>query len=409
MTQLSTLLTLPHPMNRHFQAFLLIVACCLSFPQRSPAPVVFKPDEKKAKYVAPGDEEISGNAQELFLIAQEAEKEGNRMRALRAYRTIVKKYPKDTLAPGSAYRTGQLLEEERDFLRAAGAYRHLVERYPKSPNFDEAIEGQFRIGEMYLSGKKLKILGIPIKVSMDQAVGIFSAIVATAPYGKYTARAQFNIGLARERQQAEEAAIAAYQAVVEKFPADPIAADAQYQIGYIYLTAARTGNKDAKAAANARTGFEDFLFRYPNSEKAAQARENLKQLERKETVDAYKIARFYDKQKNFRAASIYYNDVIRQRPDSTEGDYAKKRVEELRAKFGDSLKPLADVAPAEKMAPKPADGGERPEQASGTPSSLDDVAPLPPPESDASLPPPASLMPDTATESSPTPTPEGTE
>ena len=43
--------------------------------QATDAAVVFRPGEK-AKYVAPGEEELNGNAAELFEIGQKAEKEG---------------------------------------------------------------------------------------------------------------------------------------------------------------------------------------------------------------------------------------------------------------------------------------------------------------------------------------------
>src|SRR5207237_2266635 len=111
--------------------------------------------------------------------------------------------------------------------------------YPTSSHLNERIEGQLLIREMYLAGKKLKLLVIPFATSMDRAVEIFAAVIRTAPYGKYTSRAQFDIGLAREKQGANDAALQAYQAVVDKFPNDPIAADAQYQIGFIWLSYAR--------------------------------------------------------------------------------------------------------------------------------------------------------------------------
>ena len=104
--------------------------------------------------------------------------------------------------------------------------------------------------------------------TLDDAVEIFAAIVRSAPYGHYTARAQFDIGRAREKQGSPDLAIDAYQAVVEKFPNDPLAVDAQYQIGYIWFSAARAGTYDPEAADKARTAFQDFLFRYPKSEKA---------------------------------------------------------------------------------------------------------------------------------------------
>ena len=354
---------------------------------------------------------MSGNAQELFSKAQEAEKSGNISRAIKTYRALVKRHPRDTLAPGAVYRMAQLQEQSRQYLKAAQSYNTVAERFPKSERFDESIEALFRIGEMYLAGKKVKIFGIPFKASMDEAANIFTAIIRTGPYGKYAARATFNLGRAREKQGANDAALAAYQSVVEKFPNDPLAVDAQYQIGYIWSAATRSGTYDPNAAAKSKTGFQDFLYRYPNSEKSAQARENLKKLETKQTNTAYEIARFYDKQKQYRAAAIYYNDVIRQQPGSREGDRAKKRISELRAKLGDAAlqPPAVTAAAANKKNKKILTPGPRSE------TDLPSDAPLPPPDTDVSLPPPASLLPDTTTappssttDTVPAPAPEAT-
>jgi outer membrane protein assembly factor BamD len=392
----------------HFviRTFLVFVAAAFVFSESVAASIVFKPG-KKPELVMPGEEEISGNAAELFQIAQTAEKEGNIKRAIKAYRSIVKRHPKDALAPGALYRAAQLYEQEHQFLKAAESFRQLVEKYPSSPHFEEAIEAQFRIGEMYLGGKKMKVLGIPFGNSMDNAVIIFAAVVRTAPYGKYTARAQFDIGLAREKQGASEAAIQAYQAVVDKFPNEPIAADAQYQMGYIWLKATRTGTKDAAATSNARTAFQDFLFRYPTSEKAGQARVNLDLIEHKQTTSSYEVAKFYDKQKYYRAAVIYYNEVIRQQPGSTESDRAKKRIDQLRAKVGDAaLQPVATAQASKKKGGATADRIAK--RGPATPGSANDQAPLPSADTDLSLPPPASLAPDTTTAPEPPSAPPST-
>ncbi len=382
--------------------FVFIVAACL-LPEPSVGSVIFQPG-KKAKYVAPGDEEISGNAAELFQIGQTAEKEGNVKRAIRAYKTLVRRHPKDALAAGALYRAAELQEQRKEYLHAADSFRQLVEKYPSSPHFDEAIEAQFRVGEIYLNGKKLRFLGMPVASSLDRAVTVFASVIRTAPYGKYTARAQFDIGLAREKQGANDAALQAYQAVVDKFPNEPIAVDAQYQIGYIWFHAARTGTKDMAAASNAKTGFEDFLFHYPNSEKAAQARANLALLERKQTSSSFEVAKFYDKQKYYRAAVIYYNEVIRQQPGSTESDRAKKRIDELRAKVGEAvLQPAFSAGEAGKKKAKAQE--TRTARGATSPGPANNEVPLPSPQTDVSLPPPASLAPDTTTAPEPAPVP----
>jgi outer membrane protein assembly factor BamD len=378
------------------RAFLVFAVAAFLLPESGKASVVFKPGQK-AKYVSPGEEEISGDAAQMYQIGQAAEKEGNIKRAIKAYKSLVKHHPKDTLASGALYRSAQLQEQLHDYTPAAESFSQLVEKYPGSPHFEEAIEAQFRVGEIYLNGKKLKFLGIPLASALDRAVTIFANVVRTAPYGKYTARAQFDIGLAREKQGANDAALQAYQAVVDKFPNEPVAVDAQYQIGYIWFTAAQTGTKDAAASANAKTAFQDFLFHYPKSEKAAQARANLDILEHKQTANSYKVAKFYDKQKYYRAAVIYYNEVIRQQPGSEESNEAKKRIDQLRAKFGDAaLQPALAVSQTGKKKGE-AHGRRTAETGSAKPGAPNNDAPLPASETDSSLPPPASLAPDTTT------------
>jgi outer membrane protein assembly factor BamD len=378
------------------RVFLVIAAALFLLPEPGVGSVIFQPG-KKARYVSPGEEEISGDATELFQIGQTAEKEGNTKRAINAYKSLVKRHPKDALAANALYRCAQLQEQRHMYTPAAESFLQLVERYPSNPHFEEAIEGQFRIGEVYLNGKKLKVLGIPIASALDRAVTIFANVVRTAPYGKYTARAQFDIGLAREKQGANDAALQAYQAVVDKFPTEPLAVDAQYQIGYIWFTASQKGTNDAAAANNAKTAFQDFLFHYPKSEKAAQARANLDILEHKQTTNSYKVAKFYDKQKYYRAAVIYYNEVIRQQPGTDESNEAKKRIDQLRAKFGDAaLQPALAGAQSGKKKGE-VHGARTAASGSARPGAPNNEAPLPVSETDSSLPPPASLAPDTTT------------
>ncbi|MBA3652153.1 MAG: tetratricopeptide repeat protein, partial [Chthoniobacterales bacterium] len=185
-------------MTYRFRFVLLFAAACVAFPERSPAPVIFRPSEK-AKYKAPGEVEISGNANELFAQAEAAEQNGDRGRAIKIYKRMVKRYPRSDKAPEATFRSAKLTELQGDLLKAAPIYRGLMEIYPQTAHFQEAIESQFRIGEILLNGKKRKILGVPVGSTLEEAVEIFAAIVRSAPYGRYTARAQFDIGRAREK------------------------------------------------------------------------------------------------------------------------------------------------------------------------------------------------------------------
>jgi outer membrane protein assembly factor BamD len=178
--------------------------------------------------------------------------------------------------------------------------------------------------------------------------------------------------------------------------------------------AARSGTKDIAATNNARTAFQDFLFRYPNSEKTAQARANLAQLEHRATGRAFDVARYYDKQKAYRAAVIYYNEVIRQQPGSAESERAKKRIDQLRAKLGEkALQPLQDtIKDAEKKKDTEKEKPKNAPESTLAPNS----APILPPDLDSALPPPPSTSSDISAtpasrsepESSATPEPSST-
>ncbi len=109
------------------------------------------------------------------------------------------------------------------------------------------------------------------------------------------------------------------------------------------MTLMREHSYDRSDAQNAREAFEDFLASYPNHEKAAQAKQNLADLGNVQTGGSLKIADYYYKQKQFRAAVVYYNDVIRQQPNSPDSQKAKTRLDTIRSKFGEKY--FTDKAP----------------------------------------------------------------
>jgi outer membrane protein assembly factor BamD len=324
-------------MKKYGRIFLFCALGLIAFPFRSPAPLVVKPGEG-ATYDVPGSEDSAPDqkdAQSQFDVALAAENKGDVGKALSGYKKTVHRFPKASVASLAQYKIGVLLEKRHDLNGASTAYERLIKNYPHSNDFNNALEGEFRIGTAYLEGARQKVLGIPTLSSRDRAIAIYGVILANAPYSRYAAVAQFDIGQAKEREADYKGAIAAYQVAVDKYPTDPIAADALYQIGFNYLQLSRTGSKDRNASVRARESFEDFLAAYPSSEKAPQAKEDIAALATMQTGNSLQIADYYYGQKQFRAAVVYYNDVIRQQPNSADSTKAKSRLDSIRTKFGD--------------------------------------------------------------------------
>ena len=256
-----------------------------------------------------------------------------------AYKALVKKFPDSALAPKARLKTAQLLEKRGEFEDAYQAYEAYLNKHPEGEDFSTAVESMFRIAKLFMDGQKRKLFGIPLAPSMEKAQEMFGGILRLAPYSKWAPQAQFHQGEVFERQKRNPEAIAAYRTVVSRYASDDIADDALYQIGYVLLREFQEGSHDRAAADKAREAFEDFINRYPESEKTAQARENIKSLQFGDVKSQLEVAKFYDRTKSYKAAVIYYNDVIQAQPSSPEATYAKGRISELRQQLGeDSLR-----------------------------------------------------------------------
>lgn len=275
-------------------------------------------------------------ADAAFARAQAYDEAGNFRRAVPAYRAAVRKFPLAPQAAEAQWRIAEIFNQTGNDSRAFDAFQKLVEDYPDSPNFDRAVATQVEIANRFLEMNPRGILGINLSNPASRASEMYAGILATAPFSVYAPVAQFNMGLAYERQSMPFEAIKSYQAVLDNYPSSAVADDALYQIGFVYMRIGfGDGSQDLSALIQARESFEDFLIEYPTSEKAPQARDNLETIGGRESGDIFRIAQFYEFNRNWRAAVIYYNDVIRRQPQTEEANIAKARIEELRAEFGD--------------------------------------------------------------------------
>ena len=311
---------------------LTLLACAAPL-RWSEAAVVYRSSEG---WSVEGDEtQIAGTAAEQMHLAEQREAAGDDSGAFKAYKSLVKRYSLSLLAPKAQYKVGFLLQRHGDNSKAFDAYNIYVTKYPQGGDFDTVVEQMFKIAKLFLDGEKKKVLGVPVTSSMTRAQTMFETIVKSAPFSKYAPLAQFNVGQALEKQGKYPEAMKAYQVVVNKYAGDAIADDALYQVGYVQLRNYREGSYDRASATKAREAFEDFINRYPESEKVPQAQENMKSLETGSAKGTLEIARYYDKAKQYRAAVIYYNDVIKSQPGSPESEVAKTRIEELKQLVGE--------------------------------------------------------------------------
>ena len=292
----------------------------------------------------PAEADLSSEAE--LAVAHELAASNNIDKAIHEYQLIVKSHPFSKKAAEAQFQVAQLLQQQGNLMGSFKAYTTLLKKYPETPHFEAAVAEQIKIANTYLQGKKIKIFGIPAFSAVERSQEMYETILSTAPYSKYAALTQFNLGLSMERQGKSTEAIAAYQKLIDKYPTSSICDDALYQVGYVYMSLGMVGkSQDLSALKEAQNNFEDFLIQYPNSEKTLQARDNMKLMLNREGIDTLRIARFYDFSKDYKASSVYYNEVIRKFPQTKDASIAKARLAELKSEVGAEALRFGSQAP----------------------------------------------------------------
>ena len=373
------------------RTFLLALLALSSVVPVAQASLVWRPGEGWSDESG-GDISASSSRDQLEA-AHKLEAQGARDDAMKAYKSLLRRWPLSFFAAEAQFRIGKIMEDEADFQGAFKAFQTMVQKYPSSEYFEQALNEQYRIANLYLAGEPQRIWKIPVGPSMDKTIDMYERIIKNAPYGTYAAQCQFNIGLAREKQRKFTDAVDAYQKVLDNYPTSSVASNAQYQIGYAWMRSSASGDYDMGATRKSIDAFQDYLVRYPSSDKAAQAQENIVKLGQKQTQGAFDIAKFYEAQHppDPRAAFIYYNEVVREDPNSAQAQIAKKRIQDLR--------PVVEALPG-GLGPDGTGSLAKPQTIASNPQSTPDNAPpstpmdetpgpntaLPDPSANASLP-----------------------
>jgi outer membrane protein assembly factor BamD len=289
-----------------------------------------------------GDKEVAQAARKL---GQEKQQEARRLReetdkrggeanansikyfeqALKIYQVFAKENPDDLRKTEALYKVGEMYEHLAKYWDAYKAYKKLIEESAANQYWDLAIERMFAIGNVYLAGQHQMMWKIPMPADMNKVVEIYQTIIKSAPFGSYAPLATFSCGLAREKQKKWPDAVRFYEDVLDKYPKNDLIDDAQYQIGFVWMKAARQPEYDQTAAQKGIEAFQDYLARYKRSDKTEQATENIAMLSQRLSGGSLSVARFYDKTGNYPAALVYYNEVLTQSPDSSQGQEARQR------------------------------------------------------------------------------------
>ena len=326
-------------MSRWSVYIFFIAVCLFAFPQRSPAPLVFRPGEGWIYEPVGGGKWVRGRAKDQLEVAQEAFDNKDYRTAMAAARRTVRQWPLSDYAPQAQYLVARCYEARGQDERAFKAYQRLIETYPKLENYDEVLERQHEIAGRFLAGQWFKLFGyIPFFPSMEKTADMYAKVIKNGPYSDIAASAQMNIGAAREKQSDFPSAVRAYETAADRYhDRKEVAADAIFKAGMAYNKQARTAEYDQNIAEQAIATLTDFITLFPGDARVAEAQKVIASLRAEQARGSFKIAKFYESKKKWDGALVYYNEVLVKNPDSELAQEARERIDRLKKRTEETV------------------------------------------------------------------------
>jgi len=248
--------------------------------------------------------------------------------AIREFKKLIKHYPRALQAPEAQYHIGLSLEEQGEALKAFKAYQVVIDKYPFSELAIEIVQKQYDIGMQLLETASNRGKFIDAFAGADyNVIDVFKTVIKNAPYGDLAAPSQYKIGLYLQEKQLYQEARDEFEKVINDYPDSEWTKAAKYQIALADAQRSTDAQYDQKITQAAVEEFDEFVKMYPDAELTQQAKEQIYQLREKEAENSFVVAQFYEKQKNYKAAKIYYQVVV---DDFKDSSWASKSLNKIR-------------------------------------------------------------------------------
>jgi outer membrane protein assembly factor BamD len=322
-------------MNRRFVFLLIVAACGLFLPFRSPAPLIYTPGEGWTYEPVGGDTNWQRTrAKDQLVVAQDALDKKDYSTALKAARRTVKVWPLSDYAPQAQFVVGECYEAKGMDEKAFKEYQKVLEKYPKFIDCEKVLKKQYEIANRFLAGQWFRLWTyIPFFPSMEKTADMYGKIVKDGPFSEIAPEAQMKIGAAREKQKNFPEAARAYELAADRYhDRGQVAADALFRAGLAYQKQAQTAEYDQSTAGQAIATFTDFMTLYPEDARVPEAQKIIASLRLEQARGNFEIGQYYEAHGKWISAKIYYNEVVNLLlgdPNSTYATQARTRIEAL--------------------------------------------------------------------------------
>jgi len=196
--------------------------------------------------------------------------------------------------------------------------------------FQSTIEFKLAIAEQLNAGAKRRVLGMKKlpkwACGKNLALEIYDEVIAAVPCSGLAAQALISKACLQWRMQNYRPAVDSFQMVIRRFPKYENTPDCYLYIGKVYLEQSRYEFQNSDILAFAQINLRKFERDFPREERLCEAQEDVMGIKEIYANGLYETGRFYERTCKPKAAMIYYNDAIRQFPETCTANVCRSRM-----------------------------------------------------------------------------------
>jgi len=257
---------------------------------------------------------------------------GDFQRAADEFKRLTEYYPDSDLAPDAQYYAGRSYEELGKYLFAFRSYQKTIDNYPYTRRMEEILKREYNIANIFQTKDTAKLMDLELSESMDRAANMYKKIVDNSPFGEYADKSLYKAAECYRRMRNYKEAIAAYERIVNDYPESDLVPEAKYQLAYTRYEASLDPEYDQESTDEALKEFKKISDTTAVPAIAKEARKVFDQLREKKADSILNIAQFYDKQKKYKGALMYYEDIVTRFENTKAAGVAQKRIDSLKKK-----------------------------------------------------------------------------
>jgi len=250
-------------------------------------------------------------------------------KAAQEFEKLTKQYEYSEYASKAQYYAGLCYENMNKLYFAFQNYQKAIDNFPHIENMEEIIAREFNIATIYEGKASPKVLGTDIMTSTDRAVEIYKKVVDNAPFGRLADESQFRMGQAFKKADRFDEAIPAFQKILDDYPNSQFIDKVKFEVADCAYRASLKPAYDIESTDKAIKAFEELGQTSRYEKLSGEAAKTIQRLKDKAAEKSFITAQFYESQRHYESAIIYYKDVVARFPDSSIAVKAKAKIEDL--------------------------------------------------------------------------------